>query len=124
MKYLEPSELLTAVAGVLREVVVPTCTDAYAAGQLWASIGILENLAARVEERREIGLSEARLLATWLTEQGIDVEPDLSVATARALTSSAAQPGSGSLHSVLERIQQAERPLRRPTYFHQAFGGG
>ncbi|WP_040167509.1 hypothetical protein [Microbacterium gorillae] len=48
MDYIATADALTAIARSLEEIVTPTVTDTHARGQLWASIGLLNNLAVDV----------------------------------------------------------------------------
>jgi hypothetical protein len=45
MDYLEPSEVLRAIARTIEDDVLPRVEDAYARSQLWSAAGLLANLA-------------------------------------------------------------------------------
>ncbi len=98
-RYLTAEELLTLVAAALRERVLPDCGSA-ARGQVWAAIGILENLATRVEQRTaaEPEIDPRSLLAELETAEGWERVAD-----------------------AVRRTEDYERGLRRPTYFGEIF---
>lgn len=141
MRYLAPAELLEAVAATLREEVIPDCASRRVAGQLWAAIGILENLATRVEENAAAANAERYALQEWLAGW----EPDaLADGRGRPAGDSAAAgdpaairercrqllavPGlvpaeaMTDLRSVLSELSEAERHVQRPVNFVAAFG--
>jgi hypothetical protein len=134
MRYLTPAELLDAVAVVLREDVVPECGDRFAVGQLWAAIGILENLATRVVESPAIVLAECYALQEWLVRQGVDVDtevgplPDDGAERLRLLRDrtravvEAAEPSvADDLHPVLAELSELDKAAQRPINFVAAF---
>jgi hypothetical protein len=132
MKYIEVGELLDDVVEVLRTVVIPRSTDRYAIGQTWAAVGILENIAARVEERATIGQRERSLLLDWVAAHGQESQaPEAADLPAmrdacRTIIESRFDwtPAEvASLLTTLEAIQASEQPYRRPTYFNRALGG-
>jgi hypothetical protein len=122
MRYVDPAELVRSISSVLKEVVVPECGSRYALGQLWAAIGLLENLATRVDVRPAIALTEQDTLRRWLNVA--EDTPDLR-ARARAAVAEPEvweQPSRmAELHDGLAEIEETERALRRPTYFYKAF---
>jgi len=97
MRYLEPDELLRLVASALRERVVPDCGDE-ARPQVWAAIGLLENLATRVIERPGAGDEDAVVLDDLDTADG----------WRRAVEAARGR-------------EIADRALRRPTNFGEIF---
>jgi len=99
MRYLSPEELLLLVAAALRERVVPDCGPE-SRGQVWAAIGILENVAARVQERPLDGHEpdDRALLADLDTTGGWD-----------------------RTAAVVRRREAEEQRLRRPTNFGEIF---
>jgi hypothetical protein len=139
MRYLLPAELLEAVAATLREEVIPACASRPVAGQLWAAIGILENLASRVEENVEAAEAERRALAGWLARwkpdalagggrpAGDSPPADDRVAVrdrCRQLLSAGLVPDEAmnDLRRVLTDASEAERHVQRPVNFVAAFG--
>jgi hypothetical protein len=98
MRYLEPDELLRLVAAALRERVAPDCGP-QARGQVWAAIGLLENLATRVVER-----------------PGVDGDDD-----AARLDRLDAPEGWQRALEAARRREAIDRERRRPTNFGEIF---
>jgi hypothetical protein len=67
--------LLAGIAQSLREVVRPAVADPYAAAQAAAAAELLDNLAARVEWRRDLLLERAAAVAALLARAGRRPEP-------------------------------------------------
>lgn len=126
MRYVPPAELLEQVATALRETVLPTCTDRYAAGQLWAAVGILENLATRVDEAAELVAPERQALTRWLTRWAVEPATDAEVADLRAqvrtsLAGDLPVAARTDLRDVLATLAEQERRSQRPVNFVAAF---
>jgi hypothetical protein len=139
MRYLVPAELLEAVAATLREEVIPDCASRHVIGQLWAAIGILENLATRVEENAAAADAECRALQDWIAGWRPDEladgggHPAGDFATAdnpaairdrcRQLLSAGLLPteAMNDLRRVLTELSEAERSVQRPVNFVAAF---
>ena len=139
MRYTEPSDLLNAVAVVLREVVLPDCASRYVTGQVWAAIGLLENVSTRIEERVDLVESECDLLQDWLAANGVNVghlESGLAIDRRRelrslcsatlelALSTRTAKNSTileVSLRDMLQHVEEMDHPNRRPIRFKEAF---
>lgn len=130
MRYSEPGDLLSAVSEVLRHVVLPDCSSRTARGQLWAAIGILDNLATRTELRPAIRDAEAGLLGSWIALHEPDFDPtqDLGAvrSTCRAMLRDTPglldRPGSVEvLLAALRRVADEDQPRQRLTNFYRAF---
>jgi hypothetical protein len=116
VRYLSPEELLLLVAEALRERVVPDCGPA-ARGQTWAAIGILENLATRVQERDPDAGVDARSPDAELKAGSSDAEFSERAALAELETAE----GWRRAAEAVRRREARERELRRPTYFGEIF---
>ena len=130
MRYLTPAELLEAVSATLRNVVMPDCTSRTAVGQLWAAIGILDNLAAQVDETAAIAEAEQSKLQDWLASLGPSDaadEADGLVATRDRCRERLARPDTlpanalSNLREVLTDLAEGERRWHRPVNFVAAF---
>jgi hypothetical protein len=134
MRYLEPDQVLLAVSDVLREVVLPDAASRFVQGQIWAAIGLLENLAVRVSEKDELMAEEIDLLGSWLDEMNVTTPPtgdskvdhlyELRRACKKVLQNdvlSADNSQRRSLEVRLQTLASSERALRRPINFSDIF---
>jgi hypothetical protein len=130
MRYLAPAELLEAVAAALREVVLPDCASRHVAGQLWAAIGILDNLAATAGDSQAGVDAERMKLMSWLAAHEPSGRPhaDSSLTAARdSCRELLAAPGAVSatamndLREVLAELAEDERSGHKPVNFIAAF---
>jgi hypothetical protein len=76
--------LLAGIAETLREVVRPALTDPYAAAQAAAAAELLENLATRVEWRRDLLAARAERVAALLRRAGRPTPTSAPAETATA----------------------------------------
>lgn len=143
MRYLEPDELLDAVADALENVVVPELRSPDALGQAWAAIGILRNLASRVTEpadRADLdrAIVAARLAAAraatggatdgatdrTIAGEATDDWPSLRRDVYEAITALAGASGPPerllAWASALESAARQDRAFRRPTHINRA----
>jgi hypothetical protein len=67
--------LLAGIAQTLRETVRPAVADPYAAAQTSAAADLLDNLARRVEWRRDLLLARAERVGALLERAGRGPEP-------------------------------------------------
>jgi len=68
MRSIRAADLLQAVVDLLESRVVPVTTDPAGLRALWISIGLLDNLVVRVDDKRAIEEHEQGLLQELLTE--------------------------------------------------------
>ena len=145
MRSVAVSELIEMVVRLLEDTVAPSVDDYASSRALWVSVGLLDNLAARVDERpegmrEEIALLQdladcdpARVAGTADEPTGDDLHQRLSqlrafhVARLRGLAvAGAAEPEAlawlARCHEVLLRLTDRELERLRSTRYARANG--
>jgi len=123
MRYLTPSELLAGIAVTLKESVLPDCESRQATGQLWAAIGLIENLATRLVEDDQIVDDEADAARRVGQPAGWS-EPTLAQVRSHVREQMETSSGTGAtaeIRSYLDAVEEIDRRYRRPTHFYKAF---
>jgi hypothetical protein len=89
MDYVKTADVLRALVRAIETDVIPKVTDQYATSQLWATTGILGNVARELERPTESGLtpSTGADVGAYLRSIGLDhaVEGGEGAAAAAAL---------------------------------------
>jgi hypothetical protein len=134
-RYIDHAELLEHAARVLEKIVLPEVMGAGARGQLWAAIGILNNVASRMEPISESQLERHHALLRALPielrvgQESYGDSSEVSETDALLLALASPKLSDASLawlkkcRDYLTEEERADKLQMRPTNFFKAVAG-